>query len=368
MKQFIFPFTAIVGQEQMKLSLILNAIDPKIGGVLVKGERGTAKSTAARALADLLPNQSVISGCRFGCSPDDPVHACDDCKELFSKQEFSISYRKTPFINLPVSSTEDRIVGTLDFEKALTDGKKHFEPGLLAQVNRGILYVDEVNLLEDHIVDTLLDAAAMGINHIEREGISFTHPARFIMIGTMNPEEGDLRPQLLDRFAHSVTISGVPEPEERVQIIQRSIAFEDDPEKFCAQYEEKQRDLAERISDAQQNLPRISYSDQDLYNIAELTSAFHTEGHRADIVILKTARALAAFESRFSITEEDIKRSAELTLPHRIISGHGTDSNISSLEIGKKAAQILSDMPKSPSNSEDELYEYEEAAKKKLMN
>ncbi len=368
MKQFIFPFTAIVGQEQMKLSLILNAIDPKIGGVLVKGERGTAKSTAARALADLLPRQAVISGCRFGCSPDDPVHACDECKELFSKEKLSISYRKTPFINLPVSSTEDRIVGTLDFEKALTDGRKHFEPGLLAQVNRGILYVDEVNLLEDHIVDTLLDAAAMGVNHIEREGISFTHPARFIMIGTMNPEEGDLRPQLLDRFAHSVTISGVPDPEERVQIIQRSIAFEDAPEEFCAQYEEKQQNLAGRISEAQKKLPKVAYSEGDLYAIAELTSAFHTEGHRADIVILKTARALAAFENRFFITAEDIKRSAELTLPHRIISGHGTDNNVSVDEIGKKAAQILADMPKSSANTKDASFSDESTDKKKLTN
>lgn len=368
MKQFIFPFTAIVGQEQMKLSLILNAIDPKIGGVLVKGERGTAKSTAARALADLLPKQAVISGCRFGCSPEDPVHACDDCKELFDKQELSISYRKTPFINLPVSSTEDRIVGTLDFEKALTDGKKHFEPGLLAQVNRGILYVDEVNLLEDHIVDTLLDAAAMGVNHIEREGISFTHPARFIMIGTMNPEEGDLRPQLLDRFAHSVTISGVPDPEERVQIIQRSIAFEDNPEGFCAQFAEAQHRLAERISEAQKNLQKVAYSGEDLFEIAVLTSAFHTEGHRADIVILKTARALAAFENRFFITAEDIKRSAELTLPHRIISGHGADNNVSVNEIGKKAAEILADMPKSSAKTIVSSFTDENADKKKLTN
>ena len=368
MKQFIFPFTAIVGQDQMKLSLILNAIDPKIGGVLVKGERGTAKSTAVRALADLLPDQTVIEKCQYGCSPDDPVHACDECKELLAKQEFLISRRKTPFINLPVSSTEDRIVGTLDFEKALSDGKKHFEPGLLARVNRGILYVDEVNLLEDHIVDTLLDAAAMGINHIEREGISFTHPARFIMIGTMNPEEGDLRPQLLDRFAHSVTICGVPDPVERVQIIQRSVAFEDDPEKFCTQFEEKQRDLAGRISAAQKILPDITYNNNDLYAIAELTSAFHVEGHRADIVILKTARALAAFENRLYITETDIKRSAELTLPHRIISGHGTDNNISSSEIGKKAAEILADMPKSSGGPDASPFEEDGSDKKKLTN
>lgn len=368
MKQFIFPFTAIVGQNEMKLSLILNAIDPKIGGVLVKGERGTAKSTAARALADLLPEQAVISGCRFGCAPDDPVHACDDCRKLLESEDISISYRKTPFINLPVSATEDRIVGTIDFEKALTDGRKHFEPGLLADVNRGILYVDEVNLLDDHIVDTLLDAAAMGINHAEREGISFTHPARFIMIGTMNPEEGDLRPQLLDRFAHSVTIQGVTKPSERVEIINRTIAFENDPENFCRQYEAAQQDLASRIAAAQKKLSEVQYTDTELFAIAELTTSFQTEGHRADIVILKTARALAAFENRTFITREDIRRSAELTLPHRIISGHGTDNDITAEAIGSKAAEILADIPEPNAENTNVFPDEIDEDKKKLKN
>lgn len=370
MKKFIFPFTAIVGQEQMKLSLILNAIDLKIGGVLVKGERGTAKSTAARALADLLPDQAVIASCQFGCSPDDPAHSCDDCRKLFAREAFEISYRKTPFIDLPVSATEDRIVGTIDFEKALTDGKKHFEPGILAKVNRGILYVDEVNLLEDHIVDTLLDAAAMGVNHVEREGISFTHPARFLMIGTMNPEEGDLRPQLLDRFAHSVSIQGLSDPAERVEIIRRSIDFENDPEAFCEKFAAEQQNLAERITAAQKNLSKVTYSTEDLFAIAELTSAFHTEGHRADIVILKTAKALAAFENRLHITREDIKRSAELTLPHRLISGHGTDNSISSPEIGKKAAEILENMPETSADMKESesLFDENGLDKKKLEN
>ena len=368
MNQFIFPFTAIVGQENMKLSLILNAIDPKIGGVLVKGERGTAKSTAARALADLLPEQAVCSTCRFGCDPDDRIHFCDDCQEHYLNHTPEINYRKTPFVNLPISATEDRIVGTIDFEKALLDGQKHFEPGIFAKVNRGILYVDEVNLLDDHIVDTLLDAAAMGINHVEREGISFTHPARFIMIGTMNPEEGDLRPQLLDRFAHSVEIKGEADPANRVEIMKRSLAFDQDPQTFIAQYQSRQNELADKIVNAQKLLPKVTWSDETLYAIAELTSSFHVEGHRADIVILKTAKALAAFENRTAIISSDISRAAELALPHRIISGHSSDSSINSEEIAEKAAEILANMPQSTPTPSESAAETDSDDKKKLLN
>ena len=353
MKEFIFPFTAIVGQEKMKLSLILNAIDPHIGGVLVKGERGTAKSTAARALADLLPPQTVIASCRFGCAPGDKLHYCDECQTLYDGTVPPVKHRRTPFVNLPISVTEDRLVGTIDLEKALIDGKKHFEPGLFAEVNRGILYVDEVNLLDDHAVDTLLDAAAMGINHIEREGISFSHPARFIIIGTMNPEEGDLRPQLLDRFAHSVEICGLPDPDERVRIITRTLAFEKDPEAFCAEYASRQEELAARITNAQQLLPEVKFTSRDLYSITELTASFKLEGHRADLVILKTALALAAFEDRKAITQSDISRAAELAIPHRLVSGHGTGGELSPEEIGKKAVQILTEMPKTAFPNED---------------
>lgn len=346
MKPFIFPFTAIVGQEKMKLSLILNAIDPHIGGVLVKGERGTAKSTAARALADLLPRQRIIDGCRFGCAPEDRLHYCDECSERYQTETPVTSYRSTPFVTLPISVTEDRLVGTLDFEKALLDGKKHFEPGIFAAVNRGILYVDEINLLDDHVVDTLLDAAAMGVNHIEREGISFTHPSRFIIIGTMNPEEGELRPQLLDRFAHSVEIKGEQDPSERVKIITRAIAFEQDPESFCESYRTAQKTLEERIVNAQKQLPSVFYTNSDLYSIAELTASFKLEGHRADIVILKTAKAIAAFENHSAVTSEDIARAAELTIPHRIISGHGVNSKVSPEEIRDQANKILASVQK----------------------
>lgn len=365
MKEFIFPFTAIVGQENMKLSLILNAIDPRIGGVLVKGERGTAKSTAARALADLLPQQNAVAGCRFGCDPEDKLHYCDDCRSLYEKTVPASVLRKTPFVNLPISVTSDRLVGTIDFEKALADGKKHFEPGLFAEVNRGILYVDEVNLLDDHIVDTLLDAAAMGINHVEREGISYSHPARFIIIGTMNPEEGDLRPQLLDRFAHSVEIRGITDPAERVEVMQRTIAFETDPEAFCSSFNQEQEALASRITDAQKHLGAVSYTNFDLYSIAELTTSFNLEGHRADIVILKTARALAAFEERGIITQSDIARAAELTVPHRIVSGHTSGDNITPQEIGQRSIEILSNIPKTlHPNGDPEQFD----DKKKALN
>ena len=226
----IYPFTAIVGQERMKRALILNAVNPRIGGVLVRGERGTAKSTAARALAALLTEVEVVADCRFGCDPNQPEYFCDECRDRVARAEqLPVSTRRTPFIDLPISATEDRVVGTLDIEKAIQKGVRSFEPGVLANANRGILYVDEVNLLDDHVVDLLLDSAAMGINVVEREGISFQHPARFILVGTMNPEEGDLRPQLLDRFALSVEVRGLEDPQERMMILQRHIEFEEDP-------------------------------------------------------------------------------------------------------------------------------------------
>ena len=229
----IYPFTAIVGQERMLRALILNAVDPRIGGVLIRGERGTAKSTAARALAALLPMVKTIRDCRFGCDPDRPTTWCTECRERSDRgDDLPFDLNLTPFVNLPVSATEDRVVGTLDIEKAIQKGERHFEPGVLAAANRGLLYIDEVNLLDDHVVDLLLDSAAMGMNIVEREGISFSHPARFILVGTMNPEEGDLRPQLLDRFALSVDIRGIRDARERVQIMERNLAFESDAEGF----------------------------------------------------------------------------------------------------------------------------------------
>jgi len=265
----IYPFTAIVGQDRMRRALVLNAVDPRIGGVLIRGERGTAKSTAARALAALLPNVKVVSDCRFGCDPDSPATWCTECRErVTAGQVLPVATRPTPFVNLPVSATEDRVVGTLDIERAIQKGERSFEPGVLAAANRGLLYIDEVNLLDDHVVDVLLDSAAMGMNIVEREGISFSHPARFILVGTMNPEEGDLRPQLTDRFALSVEIYGIREPRERVQIMERNLGFEADPAGFRAEWLPREQELSQQIDAARQLVDRVSHTRRDLLSIA----------------------------------------------------------------------------------------------------
>src|SRR5512147_844214 len=315
----IYPFTAIVGQERMRRALVLNAVDPRIGGVLIRGERGTAKSTAARALAALLPSVKVVSDCRFGCDPDAPSGWCTECRERVGRGEIlPVGTRPTSFINLPVSATEDRVVGTLDIEKAIQKGERKFEPGVLAAANRGLLYIDEVNLLDDHVVDVLLDSAAMGVNMVEREGISFTHPARFILVGTMNPEEGELRPQLLDRFALSVDIVGIRDARERVMIMERNLGFEQDADNFRNQFMPKEEELSHKIERGRELVGRVTHTSRDLLSIAALTSSLNVDGHRADLVILKAARAQAAFEGRTKINDHDIALAAELALPHRI--------------------------------------------------
>ena len=315
----IFPFSAIVGQERMRRALILNAVDTRIGGVLIRGERGTAKSTAARALAALLPSVRVVDDCRFGCDPDRPATWCTECKERFEGTTKIPSHsRTTSFVNLPVSATEDRVVGTLDIEQAIQKGERHFEPGVLASANRGLLYIDEVNLLDDHVVDVLLDSAAMGVNMVEREGISFTHPSRFILVGTMNPEEGELRPQLLDRFALSVDIVGIRDARERVMIMERNLAFEQDADAFRKKWMPKEEDLSHQIERGRELLGQVTHTSRDLLSIAALTASLNVDGHRADLVILKAARAQAAFEGRTKINDHDIALAAELALPHRI--------------------------------------------------
>lgn len=315
----IFPFTAIVNQQRMCRALVLNAVYPQIGGVLIRGERGTAKSTAARALAALLPEIEVVADCSFSCDPEQPATWCTLCRERAASGEpLPRATRRTQFVNLPVSATEDRVVGTLDIEQAIQKGERHFDPGVLAAANRGVLYVDEVNLLDDHVVDILLDAAAMGVNVVEREGISFSHPARFILIGTMNPEEGDLRPQLLDRFALCVDIRGVRDPGARVLIMERNLAFESDPEGFVLEWEPRERALSADIAAARQLLPHVRYTQADLAVIATMTAELGVDGHRPDLVILKTARAHAAFERRSRISDRDILLAAELALPHRL--------------------------------------------------
>jgi Mg-chelatase subunit ChlI len=316
----IFPFTAIVGQDRMKMALILNAISPQIGGVLIRGERGTAKSTAARAMAALLPDIDVFADSPFNDDPTAPDTWSDWAKERQGQegQELKVAKRRIRFVDLPVSATEDRVVGTLDIEKAIKKGERHFEPGVLAAANRGLLYVDEVNLLDDHVVDLLLDSAAMGVNVVEREGISFAHPARFIFVGTMNPEEGDLRPQLLDRFALCVDIQSISDSAARMEILERTLKFERSPEQFYQEWQPRETELAGKITQARQTLPQVVYNRRDLYTIAELMAEMKVDGHRGDIVILRTALAHAAFNNREKITLADILVAAELTLPHRL--------------------------------------------------
>ncbi len=350
----IFPFTAIVGQERMKRALILNAIHPLIGGVLIRGERGTAKSTAARALAALLPEIEVVADCRFQCDPNRPDTFCDECRARLERGEpLPVARRRTRFVDLPVSATEDRVVGTLDIEKAIQRGERHFEPGVLAAANRGVLYVDEVNLLDDHVVDLLLDSAAMGVNVVEREGISFSHPARFVLVGSMNPEEGELRPQLLDRFALSVDIHGLLDADQRVQILERRIQFDQDAEGFREAWQAEENKLSQEIARARERLDLVTYTQRDLYTIAQLTSELHVDGHRADIVILKTARAHAAFEGRLAINDRDILLAAELALPHRLKRQPFQESSLefSQLQDRLKHARAQVQQPNFPDNT-----------------
>jgi len=315
----VFPFTAIVGQEAMKLALALNIVSPSVGGVLIRGEKGTAKSTAARALAALLPEMTVVAGCRFSCDPDDPARLCPECRErLASGQPLPRGQVPTRLADLPVGATEDRVVGSLDLETAIRDGKRRFEPGVLARANRGILYVDEVNLLDDHIVDALLDAAAMGVNTVEREGVSFTHPARFVLVGTMNPEEGELRPQLLDRFGLCVEVTGITDPGERVEVVKRLMAFEADPEAFMAAHAAEEKALGEKLAAARERVARVTVDDAELTAIARLSIALGVDGHRADLVMMRTAKALAALDDREVVIRDDLRRAAGLALPHRM--------------------------------------------------
>ncbi|MBI3243772.1 MAG: ATP-binding protein [Chloroflexi bacterium] len=340
----IFPFTAIVGQERMKRALILNAVNPRLGGVLIRGERGTAKSTAAHALAALLPDVRVVKDCRFGCDPDRPSTWCTECQERAAKDgKLPLTTRRTSFINLPVSATEDRVVGTLDIEKAIQKGERHFEAGVLAAANRGLLYVDEVNLLDDHVVDVLLDSAAMGVNVVEREGISFAHPARFILVGTMNPEEGDLRPQLLDRFALSVDIHGLTTSTDRVAIMERNLNYEADPDAFHKEWEPKEHELADEIEQAREIVEEVKYGKRDLEAIASLTTSMGVDGHRADLVILRAARAHAAFGGRVTINDEDIILAAELALPHRIKHGPFQKTEVTAYDLEERMEQIRSE-------------------------
>ncbi|GGV17090.1 magnesium chelatase [Streptomyces griseoflavus] len=308
-----FPFTAVVGQDDLRLALLLNAVSPQVGGVLVRGEKGTAKSTAVRALSALLPAVDVVSGCRFSCDPGSPDPACPDGPHEAGAGES----RPARMVELPVGASEDRLVGALDIERALAEGVKAFEPGLLADAHRGILYVDEVNLLHDHLVDLLLDAAAMGASYVEREGVSVRHAARFLLVGTMNPEEGELRPQLLDRFGLTVEVAASREPDQRVEVVRRRLAYDDDPAGFAARWAGEESAVRARIVAARELLPSVRLGDGALRQIAATCAAFEVDGMRADIVMARTATALAAWAGRTDVLAEDVRQAALLALPHR---------------------------------------------------
>jgi magnesium chelatase subunit I len=320
----IYPFVAIVGQEQMKLALYLNLINPTLSGVLIRGEKGTAKSTAVRALADILPMIEVIKDCPFQLAAEDGVEVCQECfhtdcrERRVTGQPVETLRRRLRVVELPVGATEDRVVGTMDLEHAIRKGEKRIEPGLLAEAHRGILYVDEVNLLDDHVVDVLLDAAAMGASTIEREGISFSHPSRFVLVGTMNPEEGELRPQLLDRFGLSVRVEGIADRESRVTVMERRVAFDENPAAFAGQWQAESQELVERLEAARSLYPDVTISREELFAIADFCLTVGVDGHRGDIIMMKTAKAFAALEGRHEVRHSDIETAAELALPHRM--------------------------------------------------
>ncbi|MFJ9149296.1 putative cobaltochelatase [Streptomyces sp. NPDC102270] len=308
-----FPFTAVVGQEDLRLALLLNAVSPAVGGVLVRGEKGTAKSTAVRALSALLPEVAVVPGCRFSCDPAAPDPSCPDGPH----EPGNGGMRPSRMVELPVGASEDRLVGALDIERALAEGVKAFEPGLLADAHRGILYVDEVNLLHDHLVDLLLDAAAMGASYVEREGVSVRHASKFLLVGTMNPEEGELRPQLLDRFGLTVEVAASRDPDQRVEVVRRRLAYDDDPAGFAARWADEEASVRQRIVAARELLPSVRLGDGALRQIAATCAAFEVDGMRADIVMARTATALAAWAGRTEVLAEDVRQAALLALPHR---------------------------------------------------
>jgi magnesium chelatase subunit D len=314
-----FPFTALVGQDEMKLALLLNAIDPSIGGVLIMGHRGTGKSTAVRALADLLPPLWKVRDCQYGCDPQDQSGLCAACRErMEAGARLARVSAAVPVVDLPLGATEDRVCGTISIERALTDGIKVFEPGLLARANRGFLYIDEVNLLEDHLIDLLLDVAVTGRNAVEREGISIEHPARFVLIGSGNPEEGELRPQLLDRFGLHVEVRTETDLDQRVQIVTAREAFERDPTAFIAGIEAEQSRLRRKLIKARKGLHQLNVAHKLLRRIAELCLQLKIDGHRGELTITRAARALAALEGRRNVNDQDVRRVAVMSLRHRL--------------------------------------------------
>ena len=314
-----YPFSAIWGQEKLKLSLLLNVVNPQIGGALIRGERGSAKTIAVRGLSEILPEIEVVEGCRFSCDPKNISKMCSLCRDEYEKgAKLPVTRRKMKIVELPVGTTEDRVVGTLNIEKAITEGVKALDIGMLAEANRGILYVDNINLLDDHIMDVLLDSAAMGVNVVEREGVSVSHPAHFILIGSMNPEEGELRPQLHDRLAFHVEVKGVGSLQGRLKIMKQAMEFERDPIYFRGLYEESDNEIAAKILRAQKLLPKVSIKEDFLRIVARMCIELDVDGHRPDIIITRAAMTRAAYAGRKKVTEDDMIFASELTLGFRM--------------------------------------------------
>ncbi|MCB2187363.1 MAG: AAA family ATPase [Deltaproteobacteria bacterium] len=315
----LYPFTALVGQEAMKLALVVNVVNPRVGGVLIRGEKGTAKSTAVRALAEILPQQEVVADCPFSCPPHQPAAWCATCAERAAEgEELPVLKRRVKVVELPVGATEDRLLGTLDLESALAEGRTRLQPGILAAANRQILYVDEVNLLDDHLVDALLDAAAMGVNTIERESLSVNHPASFTLVGTMNPEEGELRPQLTDRFGLCVQVKGLPDPAERAEVIRRRLEFEKNPAAFRRRHQAAGRQLGKLVARARRILPHVQAGPEILDRVVQVVLELGVDGHRGDLTLLKTSLTLAALEGVRQVEPRHVDQAALMALPHRL--------------------------------------------------
>jgi magnesium chelatase subunit I len=335
-----FPFSAIVGQDEMKLSLLIAAVDPKVGGVLAFGDRGSGKSTAVRALAALLPKMKVVAGCRYNCDPDRPAEFCDDCRVRAAKGALKSAQAPVPVVDLPLGATEDRVVGALDLERALARGEKAFEPGLLARAHRGFLYIDEANLLEDHLVDLLLDVAASGENVVEREGLSIRHPARFVLVGTGNPEEGELRPQLLDRFGMSVEVKTPTDLPSRIEVVRRRDEFERDTASFAAVWAKEETKQRKKITAARDRLPTVTVSNVVLEQAAKLCLALGTDGLRGELTLMRAARALAALEGAKAVGDEHLRRIAPSALRHRLRRNPLDDAG-SGVRVDRAISEVL---------------------------
>ena len=336
----VFPFSAIVGQDEMKLALLIAAVDPRVGGVLAFGDRGSGKSTAVRALAALLPKMRTIVGCRYNCTPDLPAEFCDDCRARAAKGGLKSTQMPVPVVDLPLGATEDRVVGALDLERALARGEKAFEPGLLARAHRGFLYIDEANLLEDHLVDLLLDVAASGENVVEREGLSIRHVARFVLVGTGNPEEGELRPQLLDRFGMSVEVKTPADLPSRVEVVRRRDEYESNAAAFVAKWSKDEARLRKKITSARERLSSVTVSDAALGQAARLCMTLGTDGLRGELTLMRAARALAALEGAKAVLDDHLRRIAASALRHRLRRNPLDDAG-SAVRVDRAIAEIF---------------------------